>query len=143
MYETHEDYVTKRLIEQMDWYDKKSSWNKKCYQRTQFAEIVLSALIPALVGFVMEHTIIKYAIALLGVAVVVLQGVQALWKYHENWISYRRTAEMLKRELALWETKTYPYESHENEEFQKLVTEVEGIISNEVSCWQDKNKRGK
>jgi hypothetical protein len=41
--------------------------------------------------------------------IVVLEGVQHLYQFHEQWIAYRSTAEALKRERYLYLASAGPY----------------------------------
>ena len=65
--------------------------------------------------------------------IAVSTGVSSIYKFHENWIEYRTTAETLKHELYLFETKSPPYDK-ENA-FQELVQRVESLISKEHTQW--------
>lgn len=78
-----------RLEDQLSWYDKKSIETQKWYKRLKISEIIAAAIIPfkaALDGFAILTGI-------LGVLIVILIGIQSLNQYHDNWISYRSTAE--------------------------------------------------
>jgi hypothetical protein len=68
-------------------------------------------------------------IGLLSVIIAVSAGLPALYKYHENWIEYRTTAETLKHEKHLFQAKCSPYDNDNS--FCKLVQRVEGLISKE------------
>ena len=46
-----EEYISTRVDDQIEWYDKKSMKAQKLYKRSQFAEIIISALIPVLTSF--------------------------------------------------------------------------------------------
>ena len=76
--------------------------------------------------------------------VAILAGLIALFRFHENWISYRTTSESLKHEKYLYSTDTYPY--NKEDKFSILVNNVEQIISSENSVWKQKsnmNERSK
>lgn len=46
-----EEYVERRLDDQINWYDRKSDANQLWFKRLRFAEIVAAAIIPFLSGF--------------------------------------------------------------------------------------------
>jgi hypothetical protein len=72
------------------------------------------------------------AIALVGVAVVVLEGLQHLNQYHENWLSYRSSAEALKHEKYLFLADAGPYGDTEDKRAQ-LAERIEELIGQEDS----------
>jgi hypothetical protein len=75
---------------------------------------------------------------------VILAAAQSIWKFQENWLSYRQTAERLIQERYFWETKSGPYaEAEKPDFFQTLVERTEGIISHEVSVWKERIQQGK
>ena len=120
-----------RLEDQLSWYDKKSIENQKWYKRLKIAEIIAAAIIPfiaALDGFAILTGI-------LGVLIVILIGIQSLNQYHDNWISYRSTAEQLKHEKYLWLSKAGPYKDANNPEVM-LAERVESLISREHAKWE-------
>jgi len=98
----------------------------------QTIEIISAALIPLLSSFVSYFKETQILISVLGAVVVVCGALSRLGKYHENWLKYRETSELLKHEKYLFLTSTDPYE---NQPFQLLVERVESIISAENINW--------
>lgn len=127
-----EEYINERLTDQINWYDKKSRQAKKSYMILQTIEIIAAALIPILSGFVTDFQQIKITISILGAIVVICGSLARLGKFHENWLQYRQTCELLKHEKYLFLTSTNPYEE---QSFQLLVERVESIISAENINW--------
>lgn len=120
-----------RLEDQISWYDKKSIDNQKWYKRLKISEIIAAAIIPfiaALEGFAILTGI-------LGVLIVIFIGIQSLNQYHDNWISYRSTAEQLKHEKYLWLSKAGPYKDASDPEVM-LAERVESLISREHAKWE-------
>jgi hypothetical protein len=120
-----------RLEDQLSWYDKKSIETQKWYKRLKISEIIAAAIIPfiaALDGFAILTGI-------LGVLIVILIGIESLNHYHDNWISYRSTAEQLKHEKYLWLSKAGPYKDANNPEVM-LAERVESLISREHAKWE-------
>jgi hypothetical protein len=120
-----------RLEDQLSWYDTKSMENQKWYKRLKVAEIIAAAIIPFAAGF--EGFSILTGI--LGVLIVIFIGIQSLNQYHDNWISYRSTAEQLKHEKYLWLSKAGPYTDANNPEVM-LAERVESLISREHAKWE-------
>ena len=127
-----EDYLKDRLEGQIQWYSNKSSFYKKLFYIIRATEIIIASLIPAL----FHWSLIKGVIPLLSAIVAILAGLIALFKFQENWISYRTTSESLKHEKYLYLTKVPPYDK-ENP-FEILVKTVESIISKENTLWKQK-----
>ncbi len=120
-----------RLEDQLVWYDTKSMENQKWYKRLKVAEIIAAAIIP----FVASFEGLSIITGILGVLIVVFIGIQSLNQYHDNWISYRSTAEKLKHEKYLWLSKAGPYKDTKNPEVI-LAERVESLISREHAKWE-------
>jgi hypothetical protein len=127
-----EQYLAERLDDQLGWYDKKSQWNQSWFKRLRLAEIVAAATIPFLAGMGV-WSLQPVVIGLLGMLVAVAAAAISLFKYQENWIQYRTTAEQLRHEKFLFLTNVAPY--HGAESFALLVERVENLISRENSLW--------
>lgn len=137
-----EEYLEQRLQDQINWYDKKSQWNQRWYKRLKAIEILMAASIPLLVGYVTETSShMKIVVGFLSVIVAAIAGIENLYKFQENWIEYRTTAESLKHEKYLYLTKTGPY--NEEDAFSKLVEKVEDMISRENTRWSQYIKKRK
>ena len=107
------EYIENRVDGQIKWYSEKSQRAQKNYKNFQTAEIVMASLIPLLSGYVTKCTIIPFVIGLLGVAIAIIESITKLNKYHENWIQYRTTCELLKYHKHLYLTHTHPYNDSE------------------------------
>ena len=130
-------YLTERLDDQINWYDRKSAMNKKWHQLGQTALIILAVLV-TLSGMITYDSKdpfwLRYVVPVIGALIALITGVLSLNKYQENWMAYRTTSETLKHEKFLFLTKTAPYDTPEA--FNRLVNRVETLISKENSNWQ-------
>ena len=105
-----EEYLKDRLEEQIDWYEKKSLWNKNMLLLLRIIEIVCAAMIPLLSGYLDYPTLsIAKVIGVLGVIIAICAGTIALFQFQEHWMEYRSTAECLKNEKFLFLTQVEPY----------------------------------
>lgn len=128
------EYIEKRLNDQIEWYDKKSQLNQKLFKLLQVSQLVIAALIPFLTGYLSNDTsFLKFIVGLSGVIVAVIAGILGLYKFHENWIEYRTVCESLRHEKYLFLTKTDPYNIEEP--FPLLVQRTETLISKENTNW--------
>jgi hypothetical protein len=69
-----------------------------------------------------------------GALIVVLEGVQQLQQYQQNWTTYRSTCERLKHEKFLFHARAGPYSSAPRPE-AVLAERVEGLVSQEHAAW--------
>lgn len=128
-----EEYLDKRLEDQIDWYSRKSQFNQRWYKRLRVVEIVSASIIPFLAGMKNSIPYSEWIIGGLGVVIAGTATAISIYKLQENWIQYRTTAEILKHEKFLYLTKTTPYTSENN--FNLLVQRVESLISKENYQW--------
>jgi hypothetical protein len=128
-----------RLEDQIAWYEYWGAGAQRAYKRLKIVQVVLAALIPFLAGFqdnlaamLEPHWALLPAIsiALIGVAVVVLEGLQHLNQYHQNWLSYCSTCEALKHEKFLFLADAGPYGDTEDKRAQ-LAERIEELIGKE------------
>lgn len=131
---TEQDYLNQRIDDQINWYSKKSTFNKKRYQFIKALVIIISASIPVLAIMISGNDeILKIAVGVAGVLIVALQGLLSLYKYKDIWLQYRMTAEMLQREKLLYLTGSGSYKNSKN--LQTFVERAEAIMSTENQGW--------
>jgi Protein of unknown function (DUF4231) len=130
---TDQEYLAQRLQDQLDWFERKAAWNQRWHKRLRMTEIVAAALIPSLVAFGMEGDRAQAVSAALGILIAISAGAMGLFKFHENWVQYRTTAEQLKHERFLYETASGPY--RDSDRYAVLVEQVEGLLMKDVSAW--------
>ena len=134
-----DQYISDRLNNQIDWYDKKSIAAQKFYKTSKKVVIILSASIPLLIGFIPEAKIWATIVGAIGVIITGIEGWLGISKHHENWIEYRSICETLKHEKYMFLTQTGVYDSEEH--FKTLVERVESIISKENVNWANLNNK--
>ena len=119
-----------RLESQIAWYSAKSRRNQHMFKALKVAQIVIAALIPVLAA----GDATNWVLGALGAAVVVLEGVQQLFQYQQNWVSYRSTSEALKHQKYLYLSRAGPYATAQRPEAM-LAERVEGLVSQEHAKW--------
>ncbi len=124
-----------RLEDQLGWYDRKSAHGKTWFYRLKVAQIVIAAGIPALAA-AGASTAVAGA---LGATIVVFEGLQQLFQFQQNWVSYRATAEALKHEKFLFTARAGPYAAAARPE-ALLAERVEGLVSQEHAAWTSSQK---
>jgi hypothetical protein len=125
-----------RLVDQLDWYDRKSSDAQRAFKLVKVVEMVLAAAIPVVAGTSAPKTVV----ATLGGAVVLLEAVQQLYQWQTNWVQYRSTAEALKHEKFLYLAGAGPYAAGDRRRL--LAERLEGLISQEHAKWTQSRGQG-
>ena len=118
-----------RLEEQIAWYDRESTQSQRWFKGLKVVQIVTAAAIPVAAAG-------SAPLALLGAGgalIVVLEGLQQLQQYQENWITYRSTCERLRAERFLYLSRAGPYAAGGAEAL--LAVRVEGLVSQENAAW--------
>lgn len=154
---TDAQYIEERLNNQIDWYDRKSSFNQKKYKKYKRIEFIIAATIPVIttLSAVADHefykldTILQICAALGGIVLVIINKFLELDDYFKFWKEYRATCEALQYERSLYLTRSEPYD--EEDAFPLLVQKVESVLSKETQRWQQRvkqvetssNKKGK
>jgi hypothetical protein len=109
-----------RLVDQLDWYGRKSAPAQRAFIRLKVVEIVVAAAIPVVAG-VGGPALLTAA---LGSTVVVLESLQHLYQWQTNWVLYRSTAEALKHEKFLFLSSAGPYATGDRQ--RVLAERLEG-----------------
>ncbi|HET9678005.1 MAG TPA: DUF4231 domain-containing protein [Solirubrobacterales bacterium] len=119
-----------RLEEQIGWYDRKSQHNQRWFKRLKICQIVTAAAIP----FAASLSAPLWVPGGGGALIVVLEGLQQLQQYQQNWTTYRATCERLKHERYLFLAHAGSYATEEDPE-ALLAERVEGLVSQEHAAW--------
>ena len=132
-----QEYLDERVEDQIGWYEKKSSWNQKRFKFYQMSIIIFGALIPLItvVDFQELDVYARFLIALLGSLIAIFSAIINLYKFQENWVKYRATAETLIREKYLYLTRSQPYADDEDANLKILVERCQAVMSAENSAW--------
>lgn len=118
-----------RLEDQIGWYDRKSRHNQRWFKVLKICQLVLAAAVPVAAGESAPAWLVGGA----GALIVVLEGVQQLQQYQQNWTSYRSTSEQLKHEKFLFLARAGPYATDDRE--RQLAERVESLVSQEHAAW--------
>jgi hypothetical protein len=124
-----------RLQEQIGWYDKKSQLCQSRFKLLKILQIVTAAAIPVAVAVSAEDWLVAGA----GALIVVLEGLQQLEQYQQNWTTYRSTCEQLKHEQYLYLAGAGPYRGVADRD-QLLAEHVESLVSQEHAAWVSSRK---
>jgi hypothetical protein len=119
-----------RVQDQIAWYDSKSRLNQRWFKWLKICQIVTAAAIPVAAGVSAPVWLVGSG----GALIVVLEGLQQLQQYQQNWTTYRATCERLKHEQFLFMAHAGPYAVAPNPE-TLLAERVESLVSQEHAAW--------
>ncbi len=119
-----------RVREQIGWYDRKSQYNQRWFKGLKTCQIVAAAGIPVAAAGSLPDWILGAA----GALIVVLESLQQLQQYQQNWITYRATCERLKHEQYLYLAHAGPYATVLDPDVL-LAERVESLVSQEHAAW--------
>jgi hypothetical protein len=124
-----EDSTWERLEHQISWYGRKSQENQHWYKWLKLLELAVAAVLPVVASLSSP----VWVTGGLAAVIVVLEGTQHLYQFHEHWITYRSTAEVLKHERYLYLAKAGPYLGEDRH--RQLAERIEGLTSQEHAKW--------
>ena len=119
-----------RLEDQVAWYDRKSTGSQRAFKRLKVLQLLAAAMVP--VAASVEAAV--WITGGLGALVVVVEGIQQLGQYQQNWTNYRSTCEALKHEKYLYLAGAGHYHASEDPE-RMLAERIEGLVSQEHAKW--------
>jgi hypothetical protein len=119
-----------RLEEQISWYDRKSQSDQRVYKAMKVCQIVTAAAMP----FAASISAPIWVAGGGGAVIVVIEGIQQLMQYQQNWITYRATCERLKHEKFLYLSHAGPYAAALDPDVL-LAERVESLVSQEHAAW--------
>ena len=129
-----EEYLSKRVASQIEWYDHKSRSNKHWFMVLTLIQSLLALLLPFLSGFLTTtDMVLKITIGAIGLIIASMANILAIFKFQEKWISFRTTSEALVHEKYLYDTKTAHYCGEDP--FKAFVERMENLLSTENSQW--------
>lgn len=134
-------YVAGRYQDQIQWYNRRSLHNQRCYRTYQWILTIFSALTPVLlaIDFCLDNPPWKWTTLVSAIIVGVSSSVLKIFKYQENWIDYRTTCETIKKEIHYYHARAQEYA--EAEDCERLFVErVESLVSRENTLWLTRNE---
>jgi hypothetical protein len=121
-----------RLDEQIAWYGTKSLHAQRWFKALKVVQLVTAGLIPLVAAFGLPEP--GRISAVLGLIILIVEGLQQLNQYQANWLTYRSTGEALKHEKYLFLAHAGPY-ADASQAPALLADRTEGLISQEHAKW--------
>lgn len=127
---------------QFEYYDSKATTNKWGDRITRVLQIVLTAVLPVTAALFAgtDEAIWRWIIVIIALLVLINQGLRSYLNYQKKWLSYRTTAESLRREKQLFDTKTQQYEA-DGDPQRLFVDQVMEIVEQENSEWETATRK--
>ncbi|HVO54201.1 MAG TPA: DUF4231 domain-containing protein [Solirubrobacterales bacterium] len=119
-----------RLEEQIAYYDREAKKDQLWFRGLKVCQIVVAAAIPVMAGASAPAWLVGSA----GALIVVLEGLQQLMQFQQNWSSYRTTCEQLRHERFLFQADAGPYATSPRPE-ALLAEQIESLVSQEHAAW--------
>lgn len=127
-----EEFKKNRYQVELDWYNNAATKARLIFQILQFFVIVFSVLTPVLLAI--NEQLLRVTAILTSGIVTILTSLLAAFKFHEDWINFRMTAESLRKELSYCKARIGDYGNSDDPE-QLFVSKVEDLISAEHTAW--------
>lgn len=135
--EAMEAYLHQRLEDQIGYYEKKSSRNKRTYYALSIAAIAANAMIPVVSVFLPSATIPKLIITLLSAVAAMVSSILILFNARELWAKYRLNASRLQALRHQYYTRSGIFAGMDEEQaFQQLVALCEQQMQEENTSWE-------
>jgi hypothetical protein len=123
-----------RLNDQLAWYSGKSAHCLRRDRALRLTQVCLAVAIPLLA--LVPGDPARWASAVCGALIAVLEAIQQINQYGPLRISYRGVAEQLKREKFLFLSAAGPYRGQPQAEALILLAErVEALLADEQASW--------
>jgi hypothetical protein len=128
--EARTDAVMARVDDQIGWYARAATGNRRGHWALRLASLTMAAAVPLSVLLDQPGLVA----ALLGAGIVITEGAHELFRLQQNWTSFAATAEALKREKFLFLAGAGPYRG-EAEPRLRLAERTERLGAGETAGW--------
>ena len=121
--------IEARIASQLAWYQRHAGYSRVWYLAVKVVQLVLAAGVPVAVAV----SAATWLTASLGATIVVLEGAQQLFQWHDNWIRYRITASSIASQRSLFTARAGDYAN--SDPVPLLVERVEALATSETTSW--------
>jgi hypothetical protein len=134
--EDREDLLWQEVSAQFAWYGKAATRTRLWYQGLKVLALVAGASV-TLLAAISAPAAVTASVA--GV-IVVVEGAQQIFQFHSNWISYRGSAELLRRHAFLYVASVKPYDQPSTRR-ARLAAVLMEVTAEEKSSWSKTMER--
>ena len=129
MEEPEPSVVEARVTSQLAWYQRHAGYSRVWYLSVKVAQLILAAGVPVAVAVGAP----TWLTASLGATIVVLEGAQQLFQWHDNWIRYRITATSIASQHSLFAARAGDYAT--GDPVPLLAERIESLATSETTSW--------
>ncbi len=129
-----------RLDYLLRWYTRKAQHNKGWYNVTRIITYVIPCIITVIgiIAAARKEMWGLYTTTILSAVLIAVRHVIDHYRFYDNWVRYRSTAELLKHHAELYLGHCDPYKADSQEESDEIfITEMEGFAHAELIDWQN------
>ena len=130
--EDRDDLLWQELTAQFGWYERAATRSRLAYQSLKLTTLAVGAAVTVLAALSAPAALTA---SLAGV-IVVFEGTQQLFQLHPNWITYRGTAETLRRHAFLYAAEVTPFDEPDTRR-DRLAAALQDATTRESASWAD------
>jgi Protein of unknown function (DUF4231) len=130
------DVLWQELAALFRWYGRAATSTRLSYQVIKVAVLVIGAAVTVLAATRASSALT----AALAASVVVLEGIQQLFQFQSNWITYRGTAEAMRQQAFLYVAQAGPYADTQTRR-ERLAEFMTEITAKESAGWASTLRR--
>ena len=130
--EKFSEYYETRFQNQLSWYESKALYYKRIDLFLNIIIYISAVLVP--VSIAVLPSSYRFIQIGLSVELLICLFISKVYKPESNWLNYRSTAELLKREAILFQSAVGDYGNSERA-YETFIEHVESIISRENTLW--------
>jgi hypothetical protein len=127
-----DDLLWQELTVQFGWYEKAATVSRLAYQILKMTALAAGAAVTVLAAISAPAALT----ASVAGAIVVMEGAQQMFQFHQNWISYRDTAEALRRQAFLYVSDAGPFDDPATRR-GRLAAILNDVTMKESATWTD------
>lgn len=131
-------YIEERVIDQIVWYDQKSSEKQTRFKQLTILSIALNAIIPIVVLFTDYSVAAKILVTALSSSAGSINTIITLCGYKDLWIQYRSNCELLKSTLHRFFLRAGEFQRIADDPaalMDALVVNCEEYLTKEFKSW--------
>lgn len=125
------DLVWQELDSFYSWYSRAATRTRVAYQGLKVTSLLLAAVVTVLAASGAPSLLT----ACTGAAIVVVEGIQQLFKFHTNWLRYRVVTETLREHGLLYVARLTPYDGDSVDARARLGDLMRSVIEDERRQW--------
>jgi hypothetical protein len=133
------DWITDRLDQQIHWYSSAARRSRIGYLITRLFTLLAAAVITvvSITNWAPPGWQPTWLPGILGAGIVLFEGIQGLFRWRDQWLMYRATAEGLKREQSLYSARAGPYvDATSSKALAVLAERAEDLMASENMGWR-------